>query len=96
MEIENITAGESWACKFRTRTFVNEDGKPVSTKHLQPGDRVPGKPGDYEGFGVITIRDTQRRLVEILDQNIPDQSWVVSWDDCWDIDRVEWVDNTEE
>lgn len=92
MQIEDIESGNSYACKFKVKTFINDEGTPVSTKHLQPGQSVDGEPGDYEGFGIIKTRDKEKELVEIIDINMPDQEWVVSWDNCWDIDSVEWVD----
>ena len=30
MQIEDIPSGESWACRFRTTTFVDAEGEPVS------------------------------------------------------------------
>lgn len=92
MDIKDLTVGESWACRFRTRTFINEQGEPVNTRNLNPGDSVDGEPGDYEGFGAIAKRDNEKRLVEIVDLEHDGFTWVVSWDDCWDIDTVEWVE----
>lgn len=92
LTIEDCTAGESWGCRFRAHTFVDSEGKPVSTKNLQIGQPVKnGKPGIYEGFGIIQKRDNEKRLVELWD-NSADRTWVVSWQDCWDIDRIEWQD----
>lgn len=92
MDIKDLTAGESWACRFRTRTFVNEQGNPVSTRNLNPGDSVDGEPGDYEGFGAIAKRDCEKNLVEIVDLEHEGFTWVVSWDDCWAVDTIEWVE----
>jgi len=42
-------------------------------------------------FGVIKTRDSEQQLAEIVDtesKNI----YVVKWEDCWDIDEVEWRD----
>lgn len=91
MEIKDITVGESWGCRFRVRTFVDPEGKPVSTRNIPLGGKVPGEPGTYEGWGVISKRDTQRRLVEIEDAEMQNQTWVVSWDDTWAVDRVEYL-----
>jgi len=44
-----------------------------------------------ELFGVIKTRDTKQKLAEILDVNSND-TYVVKWEDCWDIDEVEWRD----
>jgi hypothetical protein len=92
MNIEDITAGESWACHFRVKTFISEDGKPVDTRDIQIGDPVPGTPGMYEGFGLIAKRDTAKELVEIEDLNVENKTWIVSWNDCWAVDRAEYVD----
>jgi hypothetical protein len=90
--IDTITVGLSWGCRFRTQTFVNPEGHPIDTRNLQVGEPVKdGTPGWYEGFGVIQTRDTSRKLVEVYDQTY-DRTWVVSWNDCWDIDEIEWVD----
>lgn len=90
MTIEDCVAGESWGCKFRVHTFVNSKGQPVNTANLQIGQPVRGgKPGIYEGFGIIQKRDTHKRLVELWDDTVK-RTWIVSWQDCWDCDRVEW------
>jgi hypothetical protein len=91
MQPEDIIPGESYACRFRARTFVNDQGDLVDTRHIQPGQAVPGAPGDYEGFGIIVARDTQKRLLRIQDYNV-DREWVVAYDGVWDIDSVEWLD----
>jgi len=44
-----------------------------------------------ERFGVIKTRDTEQELAEIVDVNSND-TYVVKWEDCWDIDEVEWRD----
>lgn len=93
---QDITPGNSYACHFRVHTFVDDQGRAVSTKNLRPGDSVKGaEPGYYEGFGVIQKRDTARKLLEIWDTEL-ERSWVVSWQDAWAIDQVEWVDQTQD
>ena len=90
--IESITAGESWACRFRVQTFVDAQGQPVDTRNLQIGEAVKdAEPGWYEGVGVVQVRDRNHKLVELWDRDL-DRTWVVGWDDCWDIDTVEWLD----
>ena len=44
-----------------------------------------------ERFGVIKTRDSERELAELVDINSQD-TYVVKWEDCWDIDEVEWRD----
>ena len=91
--MKTITAGESWACRFRIKTWVDEEtGMPVEVKNLQPGQPVVGaKPGDWESIGVIKTRDLKSQLVELVD-TYNERTWTVPFDDCWDIDRVEFRD----
>lgn len=91
MDLMEIKAGQSYGCKFRVQTFIDENGKPYSTRHLQPGDAVSeAKPGEYTGFGAISKRDIERKLLEIVDLDNPGFTWTVSWNDVWDIDTIEW------
>jgi len=93
MEILDIEAGKSYACKFKVRTFLDKDGNLVNTKHLAVGQAVDGEPGWYESFGVIAKRDVDKRLVEIIEHENNNRKWIISWDDCWDIDGVNWVED---
>jgi len=43
-------------------------------------------------FGVIKTRDCEQKLAEIVDAE-SSESHVVRWDDCWDLDEVEWHDS---
>lgn len=90
MQIKDITPGESWACRFRATTFLDESGAPVLRKNLAVGEAHPGKPGEYESIGVIQVRDAEKELVTVVDVN-SDQEFVVDWNNCWDVDRVEWI-----
>lgn len=87
--IHNITAGESWACRFRTTTFLDANGAPVKVSNLQLGQAHPGKPGLYESIGIIQVRDTAQGVVQLEDTQ-SHQQFVVDFEDCWDIDRIEW------
>ena len=88
--LESITIGNSWACKFQVHTFVNSKGEPVDTRNLAVGDPVPdATPGYYKGIGIIKTRDTNNRLVELHD-TVLERDWIVGWNDCWDIDHIEW------
>ena len=56
---------------------------------------VPLKgPGVYESLGVIKIRDTEQQLVELEDTQTG-RTFVVPWEDCWDVDTVEWQEPLE-
>ena len=90
MQIQDCEPGSSYACKFRTTTFLDDQGQPV-TAQLSVGQPHPGTPGTYESLGIIQIRDTANRTVQLLDTQST-QTYCVSWDDCWDIDTVEWQD----
>lgn len=93
IEIKDIEPGQSYACRFRVRTFVYADGTVADTQRLQPGEPIPAgsRPGEYEGFGVITTRDVQNRLLRIWDTSL-EREWTVSWADAWDCDTVQWQD----
>ena len=96
MKIEEIPAGESWACRFKVTTFVDKDsGLAVQDKNVQPGQAHKGVPGDYESIGLIEVRDIENRLVQLLD-TVTDITFKVNFDDCWDVDKVEWINEPTE
>jgi len=87
MKIEDITPGKSYACKFKVETMLDTYG------------RVPGLSdtplkgvGMYESLGVLIQRDTDQRLVKLKDEK-SSKEFVVSFDDIWDVDEVEWQEN---
>lgn len=85
--IEDVVPGESYGCKFKVTTMLDELGRPA----LNLSD-VPIKgPGEYEGFGVLVKRDLESKHVELYDTTAR-KNFVVSFDNIWDIDTVEWVD----
>ena len=45
MDIKDIPAGESWACRFKTTTFLDSEGQPVEAFNLALGQAHPGVPG---------------------------------------------------
>ena len=86
-KIEDITPGKSYGCKFKVTTMLDTMGRPAPNL-----SDVPLKgPGEYEGFGVIQIRDMDSRLVELYDTGSR-KSFRVSFDDIWDVDEVEYTD----
>jgi hypothetical protein len=87
IKIEEVEVGKSYGCKFRVITMLDDSGKPV----VDLGDALPKAPGEYEGFGVIQMRDLNNRLVELYDTTAR-KMFTVSFNDIWDIDTVEWVD----
>ena len=59
MNLEDLKAGESWACKFKVLTFLDDDGNLIDKK-VNLGEKHPGKPGIYEGLGIIKVRDIEK------------------------------------
>lgn len=93
MKIEDIPVGESWACRFRTTTFLDENQKPVESQNLQLGQAHPGVPGEYESIGVIQVRDRENKRVQLQCVETLKQ-FTVAFEDCWDIDTIEWQEDT--
>jgi len=86
--IDDLPAGTSWATRFKTTTFL-QDGVPVTAHNLSIGERHPGTPGEYEGLGVIHVRDSERQLLQVWDTR-SQQTFTVRYADCWEWDEVEW------
>ena len=86
IDIQDITPGESYACKFRVETMLDEFGRPPGLS-----DTPLKGVGTYEGVGVLVQRDLDQRLVKLQDEKSR-REFVVSFDDIWDIDTVDWVD----
>lgn len=82
--IDDVKVGSSVACKFKTFTMLDTFGRPPGLS-----DTPLKGPGEYESLGVIKTRDSEQRLVEVEDTKSK-RVFVVSYDDCWDIDDVEW------
>ena len=90
--LDTITPGSSWGCRFRTQTFIDEQGAPVDNTGLQPGEAAQGTPGEYTSIGIIRIRDTQNRRLVVVDV-ATGRDFVVDERDTWDYDRVEYADS---
>ena len=87
MKIEDIEVGKSYGCKFKVTTMLDDLGRPAPNLSDVP---IKG-PGEYEGFGVIQVRDLKSRLVELYDTTAR-KTFRVEFDKLWDIDEVEYVD----
>lgn len=85
IDIKDVTPGESYACKFKTRTQLDTLGRPAPNLSDTP---IQGE-GDYESIGILVQRDLNSRLV-VLHDDASKRDFVVSFDDIWDIDLVEW------
>ena len=88
IKIEDVKPGQSYACKFRVECMLDTFGRP----HPNLSDTPLKGVGTYEGLGVLMSRDMKSRLVELEDEKSK-KKFVVPFDDIWDIDTVEWVDN---
>lgn len=91
MEIKDIPAGTSWACKFRTTTFLDKAGQPIEAYNLALGQAHPGLPGLYESIGVIQVRDVENQRVQLQCVNSLKQ-FTVPFEHCWDLDTIEWTE----
>ena len=88
--IDQIEEGGSYACKFKVEVMLDMNDKP----HPNLSDTPLKGPGVYEGLGIINVRDTKSQLVELQDEKSK-KTFVVPFSDIWDIDTVDWVDDTE-
>ena len=87
IDIRDVEVGKSYACKFRATVMLDELGRPAPNLSDVP---LAG-PGEYESLGVIKVRDVEQELVELEDTKTS-RTFVVPWEDIWDIDTVEWQD----
>jgi len=87
IDIQDINPGESYACKFRVKTMLDEHGRPAPNLTDTPLKGI----GDYEGLGVLMQRDTEKCLVKLKDQK-SSKEFVIAYKDIWDVDVVEWTD----
>ena len=90
IKIEDVVTGQSYACKFKVRTMLDTLGRPAPNLSDQP---LAGE-GNYEGLGVLVARDLNTRLVKLQDEKSK-KEFVVSFDDIWDIDIVDWIEEDE-
>ncbi len=89
IKIEDITPGNSYACKFKVETMLDTMGRPPGLSDTPlAGVKM------YEGLGILLARDTEKRLVELQDEKSK-KKFVVSFDDIWDVDGIDWVEPLE-
>ena len=91
IKIEDIVPGNSYACKFKVETMLDTMGRPAPNLSDVPLAGVK----TYEGIGILSARDMDQRLVELQDEKSK-KTFVVSFDNIWDIDTVEWVNPLEQ
>lgn len=89
---EDITPGETWACKYRTTRMLDAEGTPVV--NLRVGESAAG-PGLHESVGVILVRDRENRRLEVRDLQ-DSTTHVIDYGDAWDIDRAVIIDDGPE
>lgn len=87
IKIEDVIPGKSYACKFKVETMLDELGRPPGLS-----DTPLAGVQMYEGLGIISQRDSEKRLVKLQDEKSK-KEFVVSFDDIWDVDEVEWQEN---
>tara|TARA_B100001057_G_scaffold449619_1_gene491011 strand:- start:267 stop:551 length:285 start_codon:yes stop_codon:yes gene_type:complete len=85
--IENIETGKSYAAKFKVKTLLDDFGRPAPNLTDIP---VKGE-GWYEGLGIIQVRDSDKKLVQLKDDKSK-KEFVVPYKDLWDVDEIEWKD----
>jgi len=90
MNIQDVQPGKSYACKFKVRTLLDNLGRPAPNLSDQP---LAGE-GNYEGIGVIEIRDSEKEMVQVVDEK-SSKKFVVPFADIWDIDEAEFVSPLE-
>lgn len=69
----------------------------MNIEDIEPGNSYACRfynEDDETRLGIITVRDQNQRLVRLVDPE-NEQEYVTSWDDIWDIDTVEWVNEEE-
>lgn len=85
IDIMDITPGGEYACKFRVETMVDSLGRPAPNLSDTPLAGVK----TYESVGILMERDVNSRLVRLQDEK-SSKTFVVSFDDIWDVDTIEW------
>lgn len=88
MTADDIQPGNSYGCKFRTKTYLDPNGKPTDLSQL-PKNPADVKIGDWISWGLIAKRDSRNQLLEIKDQQIT-RTWILHYSDVWDIDLAEY------
>jgi len=88
IKIEDIVPGKSYACKYKVETMLDEFGRPYNMS-----DAPLKGTGVWEGVGILEQRDLEKRLVRLRDRDYKINQFVVSFDDIWDIDEIEWIED---
>lgn len=94
MKPEDLLSGQSYACKFRIKTYLDDHGAPLDLT-LLPAEPGKVKTGDWVSWGVIAKRDTENRLLEVEDQQVQ-RIWILNWDEVWDIDTAAYPEDDQD
>jgi len=88
LRIDEIKVGQSYACKFKCETMLDINESPITD------DSIPLKgPGIYQSLGIIKTRDIDQQVVKLIDEKTK-KTFVIPFSDIWDIDEIEWVEET--
>ena len=86
INIRDVTPGKPYACKFKVEHILDEYG------------RIPGLSdtpikglGWYEGTGILQVRDSVGKRVQLKDEK-SGKEFVVPFSQIWDIDVAEYVE----
>lgn len=86
MNIENITVGKAYQCKFIKKNIpLDRYGRPGGMLSL--ADLPIEKYGDYESSGELVARDTNSRLVEVQEHQTK-KLFVIEFDNIWDLQEA--------
>ena len=86
IDITEIEVGKSYACKFKVEHILDEFGRipGLSDVPLQGS-------GWYEGTGILQVRDSLGKRVQLKDEK-SGKEFVVPFSQIWDIDVAEYVE----
>ena len=84
IDITEIEVGKSYACKFKVEHILDEFGR-------IPGlSDVPLKGlGWYEGVGILQVRDSASKRVQLKDEK-SGKEFIVPFSQIWDVDEAEY------
>lgn len=94
MEPQDIEPGRSYGCRFRIKTYLDENRQPVELNEL-PQNPGSVKTGDWVSWGLIEKRDRQNQLLSVRDQRV-DRTWTLHYSEVWDIDLAEYREDAND
>ena len=89
IDIMDIEVGKTYACKFKVEHILDEFGR-------IPGlSDVPLKGlGWYEGVGVLQVRDSASKRVQLKDEK-SGKEFIVPFSQIWDVDVAEYKEEAQ-